>query len=89
MALLLSLMDIHELMENWKPGRFKEFVDGVIEEMSKSEKPEPLYEKFTDLLLEIAWTSRRVADLDEKLAARFYGLAMEIELEMLKIMRVT
>jgi hypothetical protein len=77
----------HEIMESWEAGRFKDFVDGVIEKMSKSAYPEPLYAKFHDLLLEIAWTSRRVADLDERLAARFYGLSVEAELEMLRIMK--
>jgi hypothetical protein len=80
-------MDTYEIMENWKPGRFKEFVDAVIENMSKSPKPDPLFEKFNDLLLKIAWASRRVADVDEVLAARIYGLVMETQLEAIKIMR--
>jgi hypothetical protein len=81
-------MDIHDIMENWKPGRFTKFVDDVIEQLSHSSLIQPPYEKFGDLLLETAWTARKAAELDERLGAKVYGLAIEVPLEMLKIMRL-
>lgn len=80
-------MDIHEIMVNSNPGRFKAFLDSVIEQYSESERPEPLYEKFSDLLLKTAWAARRVAELDERLEAEVYGLALETPLEMIRILR--
>ena len=81
-------MDIHEIVENWKPGRFTQFIDDVIETYSESKEPEPLFEKFSDLLLEAMWASRRVAECDERLGARVYGLFVEVPLEMLRILKV-
>jgi hypothetical protein len=80
-------MDIHDIMENWRPGRFKEFVDEIIESFSSQRASGPIYEKFNDLLLESAWATRRVAEFDERLAAKMYGLLLEILLEMLRILK--
>jgi hypothetical protein len=79
-------MDIHQIMENWKPGRFKAFVDSAIERFAET-GADPGFEHFRELLFETAWAARRVADLDERLAARVYGLALEVPLEMLSIMK--
>jgi hypothetical protein len=54
----------------------------------ESKETDQRFEKFSDLLLEAMWASRRVAEYDERLGARVYGLYLEVSLEMLKILRV-
>lgn len=79
-------MDIHEIMENWRPGIFKEFVDEIIESFSSQRASGPIFEKFNDLLLESACATRRVAEFDERLAAKMCGLLLETLLVMLGIL---
>jgi hypothetical protein len=38
-------------------------------------------------MLQVAWASHRVAEIDERLGARVHGLEMEVPLEMIRIMR--
>ncbi len=45
------------------------------------------FEKFGDLLLKVMRASLRVADHDEKLGERVYGLYLETGPEMLRVMR--
>lgn|GEM_PF-3084974 len=80
-------IEIHEIMENWRSGRFTEYADGVIERLSASRSGSLLFGRFNDLMLETAWTARRVAELDERLAAKAYGLVVEVILEEMKLMR--
>ncbi len=80
-------MSFHEIMEDWKPGRFIAFIDETIEVMSAKTSGGPQYEKFERLLLETAWTARRVAELDERLGAEVYGLSLETALEILHILK--
>jgi hypothetical protein len=80
-------MDIHEIIENWRPGRFKKFIDGIIEPFSSQRASGPIYEKFNDLLLESAWATRRVAEFDERLVAKMSGMFLETLLEMLRILK--
>jgi len=63
-------MDINDAIENWSPERFKKFVDGIIETLSSDHRRGP-FGRFHDLLLELAWATRRVAEFDERLAASF------------------
>jgi hypothetical protein len=72
-------------MENWTPGRFTHFIDDVIERQSAPKTVEQFFERFNDLLLETAWAVRSIAELDERLAARVYGLVLDVILEEMKI----
>ncbi len=79
-------MEIHEIMENWRPGRFIDYIDRVIERLSAAGSGSRFFGRFDDLMLETAWTSRRVAELDERLAAKTCGLLVDLILEEMTLL---